>query len=141
MTDKLKLAKCYYFFLLLRHHVTLNRLSTLNRIVLLDPIESRTLLNADISMSYVGLFKVPKKIKISGLLKNSVKKYYFCTMPKKALVFLPEGAEEMEAVISIDVLRRGGVSLPAYLCNNYKHNYHFVFRWTSLLLVFQMLFL
>ena len=29
----------------------------------------------------------------------------------KALVILSEGAEEMEAVISIDVLRRGGVSV------------------------------
>lgn len=33
-----------------------------------------------------------------------------CTMAKKALVFLAPGAEEMEFVISVDVLRRGGVS-------------------------------
>ena len=29
-----------------------------------------------------------------------------------ALVIVAEGAEEMETVISVDVLRRGGVSLP-----------------------------
>lgn len=34
-----------------------------------------------------------------------------CNMSKKALVFLAPGAEEMEFVISADVLRRGGVSL------------------------------
>lgn len=31
-------------------------------------------------------------------------------MAKKALVFLGPGAEEMEFVIAVDVLRRGGVS-------------------------------
>jgi len=30
-------------------------------------------------------------------------------MTKKALVFLAEGAEEMETVIKVDVLRRAGV--------------------------------
>ena len=34
---------------------------------------------------------------------------------KTALVLLAEGAEEMEAVIAIDVLRRGGVSIGATL--------------------------
>lgn len=34
----------------------------------------------------------------------------YCKMAKKALVFLAPGAEEMEFVISVDVLRRGGVS-------------------------------
>ncbi|CAG0895955.1 unnamed protein product [Darwinula stevensoni] len=33
------------------------------------------------------------------------------TMAKKALLILAEGAEEMEAVISVDVMRRGGVSV------------------------------
>ena len=32
-------------------------------------------------------------------------------MVKRALVFLAEGAEEMETVITIDVLRRGGVDV------------------------------
>ena len=31
-------------------------------------------------------------------------------MAKRALLILAEGAEEMEAVISADVMRRGGVS-------------------------------
>jgi len=31
-------------------------------------------------------------------------------MAKKALVFLGPGSEEMEFVIAVDVLRRGGVS-------------------------------
>ena len=39
-------------------------------------------------------------------------------MAKKALLILAEGAEEMEAVISIDVMRRGGVC--------FDHSYHFV---------------
>ncbi|XP_044261330.1 protein dj-1beta [Tribolium madens] len=36
---------------------------------------------------------------------------YCSNMSKKALVFLAGGAEEMEAVIAIDVLRRGGVDV------------------------------
>ena len=40
-------------------------------------------------------------------------------MAKKALLILAEGAEEMEAVISIDVMRRGGVC--------FGHSYQFVF--------------
>lgn len=32
-------------------------------------------------------------------------------MTKKALVFLAEGAEEMETVITVDTLRRGGVDV------------------------------
>ncbi|KAL1501443.1 hypothetical protein ABEB36_006760 [Hypothenemus hampei] len=34
-----------------------------------------------------------------------------CNMAKKALVFLGPGAEEMEFVISVDVLRRGGINV------------------------------
>ena len=43
-------------------------------------------------------------------LINTVK-FYSITMSKKsALVLLSEGSEEMEFVISVDVLRRAGVS-------------------------------
>ena len=33
------------------------------------------------------------------------------TMTKKALVFLAEGAEEMETVITVDTLRRAGIEV------------------------------
>ena len=36
------------------------------------------------------------------------------TMAPRALVLLAEGAEEMETVITVDVLRRGGVEV---ICN------------------------
>ncbi|KAJ8953648.1 hypothetical protein NQ314_007255 [Rhamnusium bicolor] len=45
-----------------------------------------------------------KQISESQLTKS-------CNMSKTALVFLAPGAEEMEAVIAIDVLRRGGVNV------------------------------
>jgi len=36
---------------------------------------------------------------------------YLARMPKSALLILADGAEEMEVVITADVLRRGGVIL------------------------------
>ena len=36
------------------------------------------------------------------------------TMAPRALVLLAEGAEEMETVITVDVLRRGGIEV---ICN------------------------
>ncbi|VDL80934.1 unnamed protein product [Nippostrongylus brasiliensis] len=36
-------------------------------------------------------------------------------MTKTALLILADGAEEMEAVITADVLRRGGVEVPSSL--------------------------
>lgn len=35
--------------------------------------------------------------------------FHFRTMSKSALVILAQGAEEMETVITVDMLRRGGV--------------------------------
>jgi protein DJ-1 len=49
--------------------------------------------------------------KISPKIINIFQRRNFCEMSKKALVFLAPGAEEMEAVIAIDVLRRGGVDV------------------------------
>lgn len=43
------------------------------------------------------------------------------TMTKKALVILSEGAEEMETVISVDVLRRGGVNVTFKLLSLILH--------------------
>ena len=40
--------------------------------------------------------------------------YPVFTMAPRALVLLAEGAEEMETVITVDVLRRGGVEV---ICN------------------------
>ncbi len=39
------------------------------------------------------------------------KNYLKNDMSKKALVFLAPGAEEMETVITVDVLRRGGIQV------------------------------
>lgn len=46
------------------------------------------------------------------LLRNNLKSVNFSSMSsKKALVFLAPGAEEMEFVIAVDVLRRGGIEV------------------------------
>lgn len=61
----------------------------------------------------------PRRSVSARLLKltfsPSLVDYFYRNMSKKALVLLAEGAEEMEAVISIDVLRRAGVSLFYYV--------------------------
>jgi protein DJ-1 len=46
-------------------------------------------------------------LKQKAFLKELVK----CNMSKTALVFLAPGAEEMETVITVDVLRRGGIEV------------------------------
>lgn len=46
---------------------------------------------------------------VAKLLVSSL--YGSANMSKRAVLFLAEGSEEMEAVIAIDVLRRGGVSM------------------------------
>lgn len=38
-------------------------------------------------------------------------------MAKTALVVLAQGAEEMETVITVDMLRRGGVRIPSFTRN------------------------
>lgn len=65
----------------------------------------------------VGLFGNVKSAVICVLNHRNLKfslctsiRKLSCNMSKKALVFLAPGAEEMEFVISADVLRRGGVS-------------------------------
>ena len=48
------------------------------------------------------------------LLKDLSNKFYSTissNMTKKALVFLAEGAEEMETVITVDTLRRAGIEV------------------------------
>lgn len=51
------------------------------------------------------------KISASEVFSSHFKLSTACNMAKKALVFLGPGAEEMEFVISVDVLRRGGVNV------------------------------
>ena len=43
-------------------------------------------------------------------LRSYQKRLFSCAMSRTALLLLANGAEEMEAVIAADVLRRGGVS-------------------------------
>jgi hypothetical protein len=69
------------------------------------------------------MFKNPLKLIRISLRPNSLKQItnsnvYFnfiressTTMSKKALVFLAEGAEEMETVITVDTLRRAGIEV------------------------------
>lgn len=52
--------------------------------------------------------RAAKLLQLFPFLVKSPK--FYSTMPK-ALVILSEGAEEMETVISVDVLRRGGVDV------------------------------
>lgn len=47
---------------------------------------------------------------LTSVFRHSFFKYQFRNMSKSALLILSEGAEEMEAVISADVIRRAGVS-------------------------------
>ncbi|XP_050302588.1 protein dj-1beta-like isoform X2 [Anthonomus grandis grandis] len=54
--------------------------------------------------------------RLSSCYAGARRKQIYCqysnsTMAKKALVFLGPGAEEMEFVISVDVLRRGGMDV------------------------------
>ena len=49
-------------------------------------------------------------VKINRLYVNFFKNRRFLSTMSKALVLLSDGAEEMETVISVDVLRRGEVS-------------------------------
>lgn len=62
---------------------------------------------------YVHVRQRKLKVKVSNLactLARLIRR--FCTQASKmktAAVLLAEGAEEMETVISVDVLRRGGV--------------------------------
>lgn len=48
-----------------------------------------------------------------SILSNKSNNFRFLSgeMTKKALVFLAEGAEEMETVITVDTLRRGGIDV------------------------------
>lgn len=54
------------------------------------------------------LFKLTRFLASSRVLRNFPLRSANMT---KALVILSEGAEEMETVISVDVLRRAGVSM------------------------------
>lgn len=63
---------------------------------------------------YVHVRQRKLKVKVSNLACTLARLYIrrFCTQASKmktAAVLLAEGAEEMETVISVDVLRRGGV--------------------------------
>ncbi|XP_037514729.1 Parkinson disease protein 7 homolog [Rhipicephalus sanguineus] len=52
---------------------------------------------------------LPRCVCVSSRRRHNVSG--FLSMGKKALLILAEGAEEMEAIITADVLRRGGVDV------------------------------
>lgn len=65
---------------------------------------------------YVHVRQRKLKVKVSNLACTLARLYIrrFCTQASKmktAAVLLAEGAEEMETVISVDVLRRGGIDV------------------------------
>lgn len=62
---------------------------------------------------YVHVLQRKLKVKVSNpacTLARLIRRFYTqASKMKTAAVLLAEGAEEMETVISVDVLRRGGV--------------------------------
>ena len=63
---------------------------------------------------------IPVRFVFNTNLFNSLS-YSTCRMTKKAVVLIASGSEEMEFVISVDVLRRAGVSDLAYSLTIYSY--------------------
>lgn len=59
--------------------------------------------------SVSGIFRCSNRVFLGNLTYFSAFRRFSSDMVKKAVVFLAPGAEEMEFVIAVDVLRRGGV--------------------------------
>ncbi|XP_063225919.1 protein dj-1beta [Bacillus rossius redtenbacheri] len=71
-------------------------------------------------MRIFSLCKVARFLERSNRFNINCAKYCFAssTMSKSALVLLAEGAEEMEFVVSVDILRRAGITTTVAGLNN-----------------------
>ena len=71
---------------------------------------SRTRLILEATSQQVLMTVLPLLLRSTGSVFHFVKRFQSTVKMPSALLVLAEGAEEMETVITADVLRRGGVS-------------------------------